>query len=212
MARFSVVVSALDEQADVGRSLRAISRAVQAIRTAAEVVVIVRDRDAPHAVLAASTGATVVPVTRANVAVARNVGAAATTGQILVTIDADRVMSPRAFAEIERLLATGCYVGGGAIQHPDRHSPAIYAAMILNRLTMYLNGLGGGMYWCRREDFEAIGGFDERVATVDDFDFARRLRAHGLRTGRRFVNLRQAPVTTSCRRDAAGRFSGALTR
>ena len=122
MARFSVVVSALDEQADISRSLRAIARAAQAIRTKAEVVVVVRDGDAAHAQLAAATGATVVAVTRANVAVARNVGAARSTGQIVVTIDADRVMSPVAFAEIERLLATGCYVGGGAIQHPDRKS------------------------------------------------------------------------------------------
>ena len=212
MARFSVVVSALEEQADLSRSLRAIARAAQAIRTDAEVVVVVRDRDSAHVQVAASTGATVVSVTRGNVAVARNVGTAASTGQIVVTIDADRVMSPVAFAEIERLLATGCYVGGGAIQHPDRHSLAIDVAMVLTRLITYLNGLGGGMYWCRREDFDAIGGFDERVRTVDDFDFARRLRAHGLRTGRRFVNLRQAPVTTSCRRDSAGRFSYALTR
>jgi glycosyltransferase involved in cell wall biosynthesis len=195
MARFSVVVSALDERADLNRSLRAINRAAQAIRTDAEIVVVVRDAGSSHARLAVSSGAIVVPVLRANVAVARNAGAALTTGQILVTIDAGRVMSPLAFAEIERLLATGCYVGGGAVQHPDRHSLAIDAVMALARLTTYLNGLGGGMYWCRREDFEAIGGFDERVSTVDDFDFARRLRAHGGRTGRRFVNLRQAPVT-----------------
>ena len=195
MARFSVVVSALDERADLNRSLRAINRAAQAIRTDAEIVVVVRDAGSSHAHLAVSSGAVVVPVLRANVAVARNAGAAVTTGQILVTIDAGRVMSPLAFAEIERLLATGCYVGGGAVQHPDRHSLAIDAVMALARLTTYLNGLGGGMYWCRREDFEAIGGFDERVSTVDDFDFARRLRAHGGRTGRRFVNLRQAPVT-----------------
>ena len=195
MARFSVVVSALDERADLNRSLRAINRAAQAIRTDAEIVVVVRDAGSSHAHLAVSSGAIVVPVLRANVAVARNAGAALTTGQILVTIDAGRVMSPLAFAEIERLLATGCYVGGGAVQHPYRHSLAIDAVMALARLTTYLNGLGGGMYWCRREDFEAIGGFDERVSTVDDFDFARRLRAHGGRTGRRFVNLRQAPVT-----------------
>jgi glycosyltransferase involved in cell wall biosynthesis len=212
MARFSVVVSALDEQADIRRSLRAIARAAQAIRTEAEVVVVVRDRDAPHAQLAASAGATVVAVTRANVAVARNVGAARSSGQIVVTIDADRVMSPVAFAEIERLLATGCYVGGGATLRPDRHSLASNVAMLVTRLTTYLNGLGGGMYWCRRTDFDAIGGFDERVSTVDDFDFARRLRAHGMRTGRRFVNLRQAPVTAPSRRDSAGRFSYVLTR
>ena len=212
MARFSVVVSALDEQADLARSLRAITRAAQAIRTEAEVVVVVRDCDTAHARFAASTGALVIDVGRPNLAVARNAGAAVATGQILVTIDADRVMSPVAFAEIERLLATGCYVGGGAIQHPERHSLSIDVAILVARLTTYLNGLGGGMYWCRRDDFDAIGGFDERVATVDDFDFARRLRAHGLRTGRRFVNLRQAPVTTSCRQGSARQFSYALTR
>jgi hypothetical protein len=212
MARFTVVVSALDEQADLGRSLRAIGRAAQAIRTAAEVVVVVLDRDAPVARFAASTGATVVSVRRASIAVARNAGAAVATGQILVTIDADRVMSPVAFAEIERLLATGCYVGGGAIQHAERHTLAIDVAMAMSKLTTYLNRLGGGMYWCRRDDFDAIGGFDERVTTVDDLDFARRLRDHGLRTGRKFVNLRQAPVTTSCRPGSVGGYSYALTR
>ena len=205
MARFSVVVPALDGQADLGRSLRAIGRAAQAIRTEAQIVVVVLHRDAPLARFAASTGATVVTIRQPSVAAARNAGAAVATGQILVTIDADRVMSPVTFAEIERLLATRCYVGGGAMQHAERHSLAIDVAMAMAKLTSYLNGLGGGMYWCRRDDFDAIGGFDE-------LDFARRLRDHGMRTGRKFVNLRQAPVTTSCRHGSATGFSYALTR
>jgi hypothetical protein len=210
MARFSVVVSALDEQADLGRSLRAIGRAAQAIRTEAEVVVVVLDRNPLLARFAAAAGAEVVTIPWSSIAMARNVGVAATTGQILLTINADRVMSPVTFAEIERLLATGCYVGGGAIQHAERHSLAVDVAMVMWKLTTYLNGLGGGMYWCRRDDFDAIGGFDERVSTVDDLDFARRLRDHGLRTGRRFVNLRQAPVTISCRRASADDYFYAL--
>jgi hypothetical protein len=68
------------------------------------------------------------------------------------------------------------------------------------------------MYWCRRDDFEAIGGFDERVTTIDDLDFARRLRDHGLRSGRKFINLRQAPVTTSCRRGPVARNAYAHSR
>jgi len=210
MARFSVVVPALDEQADLGRNLRAIGRAAQAIRTDVEVVVVVWDRNTLLARFAAAAGATVLTIPWPNIATARNVGAAATTGQILVTINADRVMSPVTFAEIERLLATGCYVGGGATQHAERHTLAIDIAMAMSKLTNYLNGLGGGMYWCRRDDFDAVGGFDERVSTADDLDFARRLRDHGLRTGRRFVNLRQAPVTTSCRRASAEECSYAL--
>lgn len=212
MARFSVVVTALDETADLGRSLRAIGRAAHAVHTETEVVVVVRASATTPGRIATEMGATVVSTGPSTMATARNAGARATTGQILVTIDADRVMSPVAFAEIERLLATGCYVGGGAIQQPERHSLAISVAMALARLTSYLNGLGGGMYWCRRDDFDAIGGFDERVTTIDDLDFARRLRNHGLRTGRKFVNLRQAPVTTSCRHAPDGRNAYALSR
>ena len=214
MTRFSVVVSALDEQADLGRSLRAIARAGHTIRTDPEVIVVVgnRDCDATHARTATAAGATVVTVRQPCISVARNAGAAAATGHVLVTIDADRVMSPVAFAEIERLLATGCYIGGGAIQHAERHTLAIDVAMVMSKLTTYLNGLGGGMYWCRHEDLVAIGGFDERVTTVDDLDFARRLRDHGLRTGRKFINLRQAPVITSCRRGAARQIAYALSR
>ena len=98
------------------------------------------------------------------------------------------------------------------MQHAERHTLAIDVAMAMSKLTSYLNGLGGGMYWCRRQDFDAIGGFDERVTTADDLDFARRLRDHGMRTGRKFVNLRQAPVTTSCRRGSASGYSYVLTR
>src|SRR3954470_3327885 len=131
MARFSVVVSALDERADLNRSLRAINRAAQAIKTEAEIIVVVRDRHTSHAHLAVSTGATVVPVSHANMAVARNAGAAMATGDILVTLDAGGAMSAVAVAETERLLATGCYVGGGAVQHPEPRSLAIDALMAL---------------------------------------------------------------------------------
>ena len=212
MARFSVVVSALDERADLDRSLRAIGRAAQAIHTDTEVVVVVRAGDSRQAGLAATMGAEVVRIDGSGIAEARNAGARVASGHIIVTINSDRVMSPVAFAEIERLLATGCYIGGGAIQHPERHSLAIDLAMVLSKLATYFNGLGGGMYWCRRDDFDAIGGFDERVTTIDDLDFARRLRDYGLRTGRKFVNLRQAPVTTACRQGSSGQYAYASSR
>ncbi|HEX2783222.1 MAG TPA: glycosyltransferase [Ilumatobacteraceae bacterium] len=207
-----MVVSALDERADLDRNLRAIGRAAHAIRTDAEVVVVVPSDECPQGRLAASSHANVVTTGRSSVAAARNAGARVTTGQILVTIDADRVMSPVAFAEIERLLATGCYVGGGATQRSERRSVAIDIAMAVSKLTQYFNGLGGGMYWSLRKDFEAIGGFDERVTVIDDLDFARRLRDHGLRSGRKFINLRQAPVTTSCRRGPLDRNAYASSR
>jgi hypothetical protein len=61
------------------------------------------------------------------------------------------------------------------------------------------------MFWCARDDFEAVGGFDERLLIAEDVDFARRLRRRGRQTGRRFVTLRSAPVVVSTRKfDAFG--------
>jgi GT2 family glycosyltransferase len=130
----------------------------------------------------------------------RNAGAAMATGDVVVTIDADCVMAPTALAEIERLIASRRYVGGGTKVRPERMSAGIRATIALVDVTMFLTRLGGGRFWCRRADFEAIGGFDESLLLAEDLDFARRLRAHGRRTGRRFTTLRTAPIISSCRK------------
>jgi len=55
----------------------------------------------------------------------------------------------------------------------------------------------GGLFWCRRRDFEAIGGFNEDFVSLEDLDFALRLKAHGRTTGRRFSTLRGGHIVTS---------------
>ena len=130
----------------------------------------------------------------------RNAGAAITTGDVLVTIDADSVMSAATFREIERLLGTGKFVGGGTKVVPERRSAGILATYALMEVVVFATRLGGGLYWCLRSDFEAVGGFDESKLLAEDLDFARRLRAYGNRTGRRFTNMRTAPIVASCRK------------
>jgi glycosyltransferase involved in cell wall biosynthesis len=135
-----------------------------------------------------------------NISAVRNAGAAAATGEVLVTIDADSTMSPAALRDIDRLLRTGRFVGGGTRVRPERHSPGIIATYALMEIVTMILHLSGGMFWCLRADFEAIGGFDESVLVAEDIDFARRLRWHGKPTGRRFTQLRRAPITASCRK------------
>ncbi len=51
-----------------------------------------------------------------------------------------------------------------------------------------------------REDFDAIGGFDENLRIAEDLDCARRLRLHGRSTNRRFRSVRSAPATFCVRK------------
>ena len=135
-----------------------------------------------------------------NISAVRNAGAARASGQALVTIDADCRMSPLTFGEIERLLSSGRFVGGDTKVLPERRSAGIRATYALMEVATFVTRLGGGQFWCLRSDFVALGGFDESLLLAEDLDFARRLRAHGRQTGRRFANLRSAPIVASCRK------------
>jgi hypothetical protein len=119
---------------------------------------------------------------------------------VIVTIDADSRMSPAMLREIDRLIRTGRYVGGGAVVRPERWSLGIALTGVVLGLVLVRHGVSAAVLWCRREDFEAIGGFDERLVSVEDLDLAKRLKARGKSTGRRFATITRAHVVTSTRK------------
>jgi GT2 family glycosyltransferase len=56
------------------------------------------------------------------------------------------------------------------------------------------------MFWFYRETFDAIGGFDEGLVSVEDIDFGLRLRAFGRTRGQSYGTIRRNGITTSCRK------------
>jgi glycosyltransferase involved in cell wall biosynthesis len=197
--RFSVVVPAYDEERLLPRGLSAINAA--GLRTEAFEVIVVANRCTDSTVaIAEAAGATVVESQARNMSVVRNTGAAIASGEAIVTIDADSVMAPDALVEVARLLETGRVVGGGTKVRPERSSLGIQATLAVMEIATFIARISGAMFWCRLDDFTAVRGFDERRLVGEDIDFARRLRAHGRRTGRRFATLRTAPVTISTRK------------
>ncbi len=114
-------------------------------------------------------------------------------------------MSPGTLVVIDRALSSGTTVGGGTLIRPDRSSPGIQTTLLLFNLFILIFGISGGLFWCAREDFEAIGGFNENLISGEDVDFARRLKAYGKQVQRPFSTLRAAHIVTSCRKfDAFG--------
>jgi len=197
---FSIVIPAHNEAAYLPRGLRAITEASDQLGRGVEVIVVANRCTDATADLAAASGATVIEDESRNLAAVRNVGAAVARRDVVVTIDADSIMSPRTLVEIEQLLGTRRYVGGGTKVVPERRSAGIVATYAAVGVLMFITRLGGGMFWCGHDDFDAIGGFSESRLLAEDLDFARRLRAHGKETGRHFTTLRTAPMVASCRK------------
>lgn len=196
----SVVVPAHNEEAYLGRCLFSIRRAADRASARVETIVVANRCTDRTAAIAREGGARIVENRDRCLAKIRNDGARAARGDVLVTIDADSAMAPNTLAAIERALGSGRYVGGGAAIRFDRYSAGIRLSYALVQLLVWAAGLGGGLYWCRKADFDAIGGFDESLLLGEDLDFARRLRDHGRAAGRSFRNLVNAPITTSTRK------------
>ncbi|GAA5124302.1 glycosyltransferase [Luteolibacter yonseiensis] len=198
--RISLIIPAHNEAAFITGCLEAARDAALGLDAGVETIVVLnRCTDATEEI-ARAHGCVIVREDAKNLSVIRNAGAAAATGEIIVTCDADSRMHPESFREILRILCAGKTVGGGAMVLPERWSPGIIASAVSILPYLAFTGVSFGMFWCHKRDFDKIGGFDTRFVSVEDVDFARRLKAHGRKSGLGWGTLWRAPLVTSCRK------------
>lgn len=150
--------------------------------------------------IARGLGACVVAEPAKNLARIRNAGINSSQADAIVTIDADSWMSAGMLCEVARRLSTGRYVGGGVRIMPERMSLGILFSAMTFAPRLLLERSWAGMFWMRRETFDALGGFDEGFVSAEDVDFARRLRAYGRHCGLRYGIINRAFIVTSCRK------------
>ncbi len=200
MPRFSILIPARNEEKYLPGCLEAVARAATPFPEQVEVIVTVNRCTDRTEEIAVAHGARVVHTEARNLAKIRNTAAQSATGEIIVTIDADSRMSPKMLVDIDRLLRSGRYIGGGVMLWPERWSLGIVATGLMLLPLAVRHRVSGGLFWCFREDFEAIGGFDEKWVSVEDLDFAKRLKAYGKTKGKRFGTIMRSYIITSCRK------------
>jgi glycosyltransferase involved in cell wall biosynthesis len=201
--RFSVVIPAYNEERLLPKLLDSIDAACELYAggsRAVEVVVADNASTDSTASLAASRGCRVVSVEKRVIAAARNGGARAARGEIVCFVDADTTIHPETFRAIDEALATGRVVGGATGVRLERWSPGIAAAYMMIVPLVWVTGIDTGLVFCRREDFEAIGGYDERLRIAEDVAFPWALKRLGRRRGQVLTRLRRYKATASLRK------------
>lgn len=199
----SVVIPAFNEEAYLGRTLAGLDAArsllLEREGVSAEVIVVDNDSSDATADVARGFGAKVVGETVHNIAKVRNTGAAAARGDVLVFVDADTAVPEVLLRRIHAAVSEqGCL--GGALDtdyRPSKLTSKVYlrAWRVVGRLA----GLAqGATQFCRREAFDALGGYDETLYMGEDVDFYLRLKrlAAGRRGSVSFVeDVRVSPST-----------------
>jgi glycosyltransferase involved in cell wall biosynthesis len=197
---FSVIIPAHNEEDFIETGLEAIQKAEKPKDSNIEIIVILNRCTDRTEEIARSYGARIVKEDAKILSVIRNAGVKEAKHEVIVTIDADSVMSENLFIEIEKALESGKYIGGGVWIDPERWSFPIWLTFKLLRIMMFFTGFAGGVYWCYKTDFDALGGFNEKVDIAEDLEFAYRLKKYGKKQKKKFTELKKARIVTSCRK------------
>lgn len=201
--KFSIIIPAYNEEQYLPRLLDSIEVAranYSGGRDAIEVIVADNDSSDRTAEVAAAHGAQVVYVAKRRIAAARNGGARAARGEILCFIDADSAIHPQTFDAVDAAMETGRYVWGVTGGVLDRKSFPLLLTHYLFMPMVWLTGLDIGLSFCRREDFESVGGYDESRLYAEDVLFPTTLRRLGKTRGQGFVRLPQIKALSCTRK------------
>ena len=188
----SIVVPAHNEEKFLGATLARIDAATRTLGIPFEVIVVDDGSTDRTAEIARAHGCHVVPGGVHQIAAARNIGARAARGNLLVFVDADTIVPAATLQAAVAAMREGA-VGGGAGAIYDPATPA-WAQRALRVTVWFMRTVGwaaGCFLFARRDAFARAGGFDERYFASEEIHLSRALKRFG-----RFVILREMVVTS----------------
>lgn len=200
---FSLVIPAYNEERYLPRLLDSVAVAARAYsRGEAAIETIVADNASTDrtAAIARERGARVIPVAKRSIAAARNAGGSAARGDLVGFVDADMRIHPGTFDAIEAALASDRIVGGATGLTLERWSPGLVMTIAAFLPFAWLTKFDSGVVFCRRRDFLATGGYDERLRVAEDVAFLVALRRLGKSRRQRLTRLTRVKALASTRK------------
>ena len=183
--RLSILIPTLDEQAWIGHSVRCARASLRAAGLSGEVIV--SDAGSTDATVerARRAGAKILVCERAARSAQINAAAAGATGDILVMLHADSLISPQGLFDMVASVDAGAVGGWFQIEilaehgsFAGRHLLGWMARGINLRTRIFRTATADQCIFCRREVFERLGGLPD-IALMEGNLFARTLRGQG---------------------------------
>lgn len=203
MPDYSLIIPAYNEEAFLPATLSFAREAMATISWSGELIVVDNNSSDATTAVALAHGADRVVFEPINqIARARNAGAASSSSAWLIFVDADTRFSPDLLRIALDALASEAVAGGGARVSMEEKVTPMVARLVStwNRISRWLNYAAGSFFYCRRDAFEAAGGFEEKVYAGEEIWLARGIKAWAKVRGMSFRIIDEPPVITSGRK------------
>ncbi|MBC7218630.1 MAG: glycosyltransferase [Hadesarchaea archaeon] len=193
--KLTIVVPALNEEKLIAQTLENARR----VAPEAEIIVVDGGSSDKTALIAAEYAK--VYRCSGNVAQARNYGAKVASGEIIVFLDADTLITRQFIDEVFRVFRDPEVVGAGGLIMPHYKEVLVelvfyfFNFLVLSSFLFLGPFLAGTCVAYKRQPFFEVGGFNEGLVASEDFDLCRRISKMG-----KVIFLRRVVVRTSRRR------------
>ena len=199
---YSIIVPAYNEEALLESTLNHLKKAMAGVPLQGEIIVSDNNSTDRTAEIANRLGATVIFEPINQISRARNTGVRVAAGRYLVFVDADTLVPPALLQKALNNLESGHCCGGGASINADAPI-SLGARWVLeywNMISRILRLAAGCFIYCRRDDFEACGGFSEKVYATEEIWFSRNLKRAAKPHHRQFCIITEPRVISSNRK------------
>jgi hypothetical protein len=201
----SIIVPAYNEEKYIGTTLGYIKQAQHLLLNEkgvpAEIIVVDNNSTDSTANIARSFEADVFNEPTHNVAKVRNVGANRANGNILVFVDADVIVPERLLCRIYEAMSDELCLGGAL---DTNYQPAKYFVKVYLRMWRFAGKVAGmaqgATQFCRKDIYDCLHGYDERLYMSEDVDFYWRLKRFARRRNGYVQFIDDIQVSPSSRR------------
>ena len=174
----SFIIPAWNEEELIGQTIESIHSAATDLEY--EIIVANDASDDQTAEIAESMGSTVVHCNNRQIGLTRNDGARVATGEWLVFVDADTLVTSGVVRETIDAFNSGS-ISGTSFPMFDEEIP--FTARVLTpvlRVSFRVLRFAAGAYmFCTKEAFDAVGGFDKKFFAAEEVHLSKSLHKQG---------------------------------
>lgn len=196
----SIIIPVRNEEKSLPKCINSIKIASSYIDNEVEIIAVINRCTDNSEEVAKNLNCKIVHCLEKNLSKIRNEGIKNATSDIIITVDADSIISKKLLLKVVTSLNTNKYIGGGVSILPERWSLGILCTLLTLIPFFLFWRISAGLFFTKKEYIKAIGGFNENMYSAEDIDFAKRLKKFGQTRNLKYKNLFSAYIITSCRK------------